>query len=124
MNTSSAFIAGLSAASFWQPDYLVHSTWLEHAPFAFWLVEAARPRRVVELGVFRGYSYFAFAQAVQRLGLPATCCGVDTWVGDVHGGLYANEVFEAVEAHNRRHYAGFSSLIRATFDEAVAQFED
>ncbi len=34
----------LSPVSFWWPEYLEGSAWLDHAPFAFWLLEAHRPR--------------------------------------------------------------------------------
>jgi hypothetical protein len=52
----------LSPASFWVPDHLCQSAWIEHAPFAFWLCEAVRPRRFVELGTDHGYSYFTYAR--------------------------------------------------------------
>ncbi len=34
----------------WPARYLAQSAWVEHVPFAFWLVDALRPRVVVELG--------------------------------------------------------------------------
>ena len=41
----------LSPASFWLPEQLgPQHSWVEHAPFAFWLAEALRPRIIVELG--------------------------------------------------------------------------
>ena len=59
----------VSPASYWMPDLINGSAWLEHAPFGFWIVEALRPRMVVELGVHGGFSYSVFCQAVQRLHL-------------------------------------------------------
>src|SRR5438309_11422232 len=53
------------------------STWLGHIPFAFWLVEVFRPSTIAELGVRSGNSYCAFLQAVQTLGLPTRCYGID-----------------------------------------------
>ena len=41
---------------FWRPTYLAPSAWTEHVPFAFWLVEAHRPRVFVELGTHFGTS--------------------------------------------------------------------
>jgi predicted nucleic acid-binding Zn-ribbon protein len=107
-----------------RPDYLSHSAWIEHVPFAFWLVEALRPRTVVELGTHYGVSYFAFCQAVERLGLPTSCYAVDTWKGDEHSGFYSEEVFRLVREHNATKYSSFSSLIRSTFDEALHHFLD
>jgi hypothetical protein len=115
---------GISGASFWCPDFLEHSAWIEHAPFAFWIVGALKPRSLVELGTHRGYSYFAFCQAVQRLGLNTRCHAVDTWKGDEHAGFYGEEVFEEVRNYNDKHYLAFSSLVRSTFDEALSHISD
>lgn len=114
----------LSAASFWLPAFIPLSAWIQHAPFAFWLVNATHPENVVELGVHYGYSYFAFCQAVQQLKLSARCYGVDTWMGDEHSGFYGEEVFHKVNTHNEQKYSGFSHLIRATFDNALKHFQD
>jgi hypothetical protein len=114
----------LSPASFWFPEYLCESAWLEHAPFAYWLIEAHRPSLLVELGTHRGYSFFAFCQAVQGLGLSARCVAVDTWQGDDQAGHYGEEVFESVNGHNEAHYSAFASLMRTTFDAAAPSFAD
>ena len=76
----------LSPASFWTPDHLPASAWLTHAPFAFWLVDALRPKLFVELGTHHGFSYFAVCQAIARLGLGTAAFAVDTWRGDDHAG--------------------------------------
>jgi hypothetical protein len=113
-----------SGASYWYPDYLQPSAWLDHAPFACWLMGVLRPRSLVELGTYRGYSYFVFCQAVQRLNLETRCFAVDTWKGDEHAGFYGPEVFAAVEQHNAARYSAFSRLIRSMFGEALAHFSD
>ncbi|MDH2326896.1 class I SAM-dependent methyltransferase [Cereibacter sp. SYSU M97828] len=109
---------------FRKPHYLNTSAWIEHVPFAFWIVEALRPRVFVELGSHYGVSYFAFCQAVEQHGLGTRCHAVDTWKGDEHAGFYGDEVFRAVRAHNDAHYSGFSQLIRATFDDTLQYFAD
>lgn len=109
---------------FWRPVYLAPSAWTEHVPFAFWLVEAQRPRVFVELGTHYGTSYFGFCQAVDRLNLDTRCFAVDTWKGDEHAGEYDEGVFEQVDAHNESHYSGFSRLVRSTFDDALEHFTD
>lgn len=113
----------LSASSFWAPDYICQSAWIEHAPFAFWLTDALRPARFVELGTHYGYSYFAFCQAIKRLDIGTTAYAVDTWEGDEHAGFYDNSVYESVLEINRQ-YASFSRLTRATFAEAAEYFSD
>lgn len=114
----------LNGASFWSPHYLTHSAWLQHVPFAFWLVTTARPSSIVELGTHRGLSYFAFCQAVVAAKLQTTCVAVDTWQGDEHAGNYGETIYATVTAYNDRHYEGFSRLVRSTFQEALAEVPD
>ena len=114
----------ISRASFWVPEWIVPSGWTEHAPFAFWLMEAFRPRVLVELGTHYGYSYMAFMQAVKRLNIRADCFAVDTWEGDEHAGFYGEEVFDRVRQYHDSHYSEFSQLLRTTFDNAVGTFPD
>lgn len=110
---------------FWRPEYYqTTSAWIEHLPFAFWLVEAQQPSSFVELGCHYGVSYFAFCQAINRLTLDAQAYAVDTWKGDEHAGFYGKEVFEDVRSHNDRNYSGFSQLIRSSFDKAATHFSD
>ncbi|MFL6796095.1 MAG: glycosyltransferase [Xanthobacteraceae bacterium] len=115
----------ISTASFWIPAVpSMQSAWLEHAPFALWLVDALRPRILVELGTHWGYSYFTFCEAVQRLHIATKCFAVDTWEGDEHAGAYGEEVFQQVHSYNSAKHSGFSTLIRSTFDEALPHFSN
>jgi len=113
----------VSAASYRQPQSMWSSAWTEHAPFAFWLVEALKPRSIVELGVHNGFSYFVLCQAVRALCLDTRCFGIDRWTGDDHAGFYGHEVYDAVCRHNRR-YDDFSRPIRSDFSDACGQFAD
>lgn len=97
---------------------------MEHAPFAFWLMEKVQPTVLVELGTHAGFSFFAFCQAVQRLGLPTRCYAVDTWIGDEHAGFYSEQVFDTLSDLQRQYYSGFSRLIRAYFHDALVHFTD
>lgn len=106
-------------------DHLhTESAWNEHIPFAFWLVQAHAPSIFVELGTFSGTSYFSFCQAVAALKLPTRCFAIDTWQGDSHTGFYDQSVFAQVNACNERKYAGFSRLVRSSFDKALPHFLD
>jgi GT2 family glycosyltransferase/glycosyltransferase involved in cell wall biosynthesis len=98
--------------------------WSGHVPFAFWLVNQIRPRRIVELGVFSGTSYCAFCEEVVRSGLSTSCFGIDTWAGDDHAGHYRDDVLAELRAHHDPRYGEFSTLLRMDFDNAVGQFED
>lgn len=116
--------AFLSPASFWWPENIQLSAWLQHGPFAFWLTQALAPRSIVELGTHRGYSYLAFCQAVKRLGLPTRCFAVDTWQGDEHAGQYSDQILQELRAWHDPRYADFSRLVRARFDQAAPHFAD
>lgn len=100
------------------------NTWLEHIPFAYDLVHSVRPELLVELGTHYGESYFGFCQAVEDAGITCECRAVDTWSGDAHAGFYDDAVFAQVEAHNKKYYRRFSSLIRSSFDDAIGKFQD
>jgi glycosyltransferase involved in cell wall biosynthesis len=110
---------------FWRAERLgATSAWWRHVPFAHWIVAAARPAVLVELGTHAGVSYSAFCLAVQRLGLATNCHAVDTWEGDEHAGRYADSVYDEFRAYHDARFGRFSSLIRSTFDAALNQMED
>jgi GT2 family glycosyltransferase len=109
--------------AFRKPSTPVTSAWIEHTPFAFWLIKAASPSVFVELGTLHGVSYFTFCEAVQLLGKGTKCFAIDTWEGDDHTGLYGEDVWMHVQKLNRL-YTPFSTLLRKTFDDALPSFED
>ena len=106
------------------PAHLPPSAWIGHLPFACWVVETARPGMLVELGTHHGASYLAFCQSVRHCALDTRCYAVDTWQGDEHSGHYGEEVYTHLREINRTHYAGFSSLMRMRFDQALPYFAD
>ena len=115
----------VSNSVFLQPDRVCQpDSWVGHIPFGMWIVEQATPRILVELGTHVGNSYFSFCQSVQVNGLETRCYAVDTWQGDEHAGYYGNDIFESVNLYNDQHYAGFSRLLRQTFDRATSHFDD
>src|SRR5215470_7857700 len=123
-NLHPSFQDFIDPASFMMPEFFAPSAWMDHAPFAFWIVKAMQPRTLVELGTHHGFSYLAFCQAVESLGVKTRCYAVDTWRGDVHSGLYGPEVFSALSSYHDSKYADFSRLVKTTFESAVGIFAD
>jgi hypothetical protein len=100
------------------------SAWLGHIPFAHWIIGAARPKLLVELGTHSGASHAGFCEGVVRNGFDTRCFAVDTWEGDKHVGGYGEDIYAGLETFNRERYAAFSTLLRKTFDDALGDFAD
>jgi hypothetical protein len=98
--------------------------WTPHIHFAYDVVALLQPAVLVELGVDRGESYFAFCQSAVENETATRCFGVDTWRGDRHAGGYDETTFAEVSEHNRANYGSFSTLIRSDFDSALARFAE
>jgi hypothetical protein len=103
---------------------MVFSTWVDHMPFGYDLIEALQPRLLVELGAYNGLSFFTFCQSVQEHDLECLCYAVDTWEGDEHTDRYDDSIFKDVQKHAREHYRGFTYLMRMLFNDALAHFAD
>jgi Rhamnan synthesis protein F/Methyltransferase domain len=114
----------LETASFTPRSLQIPNAWVGHLSFASWVIQEISPKIFVELGTHSGNSYFSFCQSVVEAGISSKCYAVDTWQGDEHAGKYNEETFNKVNAHHQEHYAGFSRLLRMTFDDAVSYFAD
>ncbi|MFM0043751.1 glycosyltransferase [Paraburkholderia sediminicola] len=121
-DASAAFV---SSASFWWPTTIVPSTWLEHAPFAFWLVGALRPSRIVEIGASDSYSYLVWCQAVERFQLDTRCYAVDMLSPSGEAGDAPTASYQRVfKEYHADHYASFSEIVASRGDSAASLFDD
>ena len=55
--------------------------WHSQHPYLTRAIEEARPKIVVEVGVWKGASVVTLAKAIQRLNLDAVVIAIDTWLG-------------------------------------------
>ncbi|GAB3281260.1 class I SAM-dependent methyltransferase [Parahaliea aestuarii] len=107
-----------------EPKRMVFSTWVDHLPFAYDLVEAIRPKTVVELGVYNGLSFFTFCQAMVENDIDGVAYAIDCWEGDEHTDAYDDSIFKDVQQHAREHYRGITYLMKMFFHEALRHFEE
>jgi hypothetical protein len=87
-------------------------------------MEAARPRKFVELGTLAGVSFSAFCNSAREFGLETECIAVDTWVGDQHTGKYGENVYYELSEFVDENFSGFATLERSLFDDAISKFAD
>jgi len=107
-----------------EPKRMVFSTWVDHLPFAYDLVEAIRPRTVVELGVYNGLSFFTFCQSMIENDIDGVAYAIDCWEGDEHTEAYDDSVYKDVMDHARENYRGITYLLRMLFNDALRHFDD
>ena len=110
------------------PKHLIrNSSWHTHYNLLRFLIFEFKPKKIVELGTWYGFSYFSMCEIVRELQLEknnAKCFGVDHWGGDEHAGLIdAKEAFEFVNKINQE-YIDFSKLVKKTFNDAKKDFND
>ena len=101
------------------------ASWAGHRRFGYDLVRNLRPRRLVELGVCLGTSFFAFCQAVKDGGLDTELVAVDTWEGDEHTGFYGPGYLEQFNEVWRARFPRLAvRQVKRPFDEARAEVKD
>ncbi|WP_419759659.1 glycosyltransferase [Acidisoma sp.] len=96
------------------------SAWLGHLPFAFWLMRAAQPALLVEIGPHPGAAYAAFCQSVARDRLATQCFSIDVSAESLVA--QAEEVHDDLHAHLEQRFTGFSHVLRCRLDDALARF--
>lgn len=99
--------------------------WIGHVNFGYDLVANIKPKVIVELGTHWGVSFFSFCQAAKDHSPSSQIYAVDTWKGEAHAGTYGENVIKTVRKIKEKYFdAQPIKLVRKTFDEALADFED
>lgn len=119
---SGAFPSLSNIELLWRADYSVPSLYLEHLPFLFWLVVDMVPDEVLTLGLTDGVAHFAACQVIERQGMPGFCQALRFPAPDMTEEALAQRL--AIENHNDRNYANFSTLRDVSEDMAQKTVED
>lgn len=107
----------------WEPARLVApGPWAGHIPFAHWLIKAAAPKVLVELGTHTGNSFSAFCNSIKKHALDTRAYAVDTWQGDEHAGYYGDEIYDELRQYVDDEFGSSATLVRSTFDDALSDF--
>ena len=69
------------------------SAWVGLGTIAYEIISHFKPKKVVELGSFGGFSTCAMALALRDLGEGGQIYAVDTWIGDDHTGLFGEQIY-------------------------------
>lgn len=102
-----------------------YSPWAGHKFFAYDFIRNIRPGVVVELGTYKGMSFYTFCQAVKDARYDASLYAIDTWQGDEQGGFYEEDIFKIVQEIKEASYGSLKiKLLRERFNDAVGEFED
>lgn len=105
------------------PDF--GCSWAGHKYFGYDLVRNVMPKIIVELGTYKGTSFFSFCQAVKDAYYDARLYAVDTWRGDEHAGFYDDSIFQEISEIAKKYYSGLKfNLLRKNFDDAADEFEN
>ena len=77
------------------------TAWRDLGAIAYELVRSHRPRTVVELGSYGGFSTCALGLALKEHVPGSRLYAVDTWKGDPHTGTYDEQVYQQFLAFRR-----------------------
>jgi Glycosyl transferase family 2 len=95
----------LLPSAFWIPGWNF-SLRIAHLPFYFWLIDATRPRLIVDLVPGRPDDYLAFCQAVEQLNYGAECFGVK----DIFDKRDPESDVDSLSAYHNAHFDSISHL--------------
>ena len=115
----------LSSASWWMPRLRGEpSRWAVHIPLAFWLIEAVKPKTIVQLGARPDDAYFAFCEAVEKLSLESRCFAIDTRNDQLEFMKVCAEVDRRLFQRDNLPHRDFSYLLSTQLDLALESFAD
>lgn len=117
--------AFLSEASFWILDHAAEpSDQAAFHPVVCWLVDAARPMSVAQLGFERPDVYFAICESVKRLGLATSCAALDPSTTAPTNDVRLDAASRRARETHARAFEAFSKLASVSVEDFIASFSD
>lgn len=99
--------------------------WVGHIFFAYDLVFNLNPNHIVELGTYKGTSFFSFCQSIKDHSLKTRIDAIDSWEGDKHAGFYGDKIFNEVSEISEKFYSNVDyHLVRKLFRDALPHYRD
>jgi len=99
--------------------------WAGHIFVGYDIIRNLKPRKVVELGTYKGTSFFSFCQAAKDEGLDTEIVAIDCWKGDIHSEFYSEEIYKDFKKNLDRYYKEQNTkVMKMFFDQAIESFED
>jgi hypothetical protein len=95
---------------------------MEHAPFEYDLVEALRPRIVVDVGAGAATSFSILCQSIRDHDVSATAYAIDTWDDDAGKGEDDPGRWSAVNHFLHTYFRGIAYILKMPLAEATAHF--
>jgi hypothetical protein len=104
------------------PRRVLPSPSSRHTALEYDLVEALRPKLVVDLGAGDAVSFFTYCQSMDDHDIDGVCYAIDAWVDASRASSAAT--FEAVNAYGRRFYPGLYYVVKMAPYEARVHFAE
>jgi len=105
-----------------EPMRVVPGEPMEHAPFEYDLVEALRPRIVVDVGAGAAASFSILCQSIRDHDVPATAYAIDTWDDDAGKAEDDERRWSAVNHFLHTYFRGVAYILKMPIADATAHF--
>ncbi|MGH7120211.1 MAG: class I SAM-dependent methyltransferase [Acetobacteraceae bacterium] len=100
--------------------------WGSDAPVLMQAIEVLRPRRICEVGSWKGRSAINMARAVKSLGLSSEIVCVDTWLGSpehwLEQGPSRQESLRVVNGMPHLYYTFLANVVRNHVEDVITPF--
>jgi hypothetical protein len=107
-----------------EPLRVLSTVPMDHMCFEYDLVEALRPRTVVDLGAGDAASFFVFCQSMRDHDIDGVCFAVDEWQDDAKKPEEDETHSLSINHHARTYHRGIAYLSKLSPDNALTHFAE